>query len=146
NLRVRGTAENPILLGHVHVVSGELNFHGGKYRVARGDLNFANPFRIDPVINVEATTTVQQYEITLNFSGQASKMNLSYRSDPPLPANDIVTLLTMGQPGQESVLRTGGISQASGGFTGASALLSEAVSSQLGGRVERLFGLTHFRV
>ena len=146
NLRVRGTAENPILLGHVHVISGELNFHGSKYRVARGDLNFANPFRIDPVINVEASTTVQQYEITLNFNGQASKMNLSYRSDPPLPPNDIITLLTMGQPGQESVLRTGGIGQAGGGFTGASALLSEAVSSQLGGRVERLFGLTHFRV
>jgi translocation and assembly module TamB len=146
NLRVRGTAENPILLGHVHVLSGELNFHGSKYRVARGDLNFANPFRIDPVINVEASTTIQQYEITLNFNGQASKMNLSYRSDPPLPPNDIITLLAVGQTGQESVLRTGGINQAGGGFSGASALLSEAVSSQLGGRVERLFGITHFRV
>jgi len=145
NLRVRGNAENPILLGHIHVLSGELNFHGNKYRVARGDLNFANPFRVDPVINVEASTTVQQYEITLNFTGQASKMSVSYRSDPPLPPNDIITLLTVGQPGQESVLRTGGVTQ-TGGFTGASALLSEAVSSQLGGRVERLFGITHFRV
>jgi len=144
NLRVRGTAEHPMILGHIHVISGELYFHDSKYRVARGDLNFANPFRIDPVINVEATTTIQQYEITLNFSGQASKMSLSYRSDPPLPANDIITLLAMGQTGSESVLRTGGISQ--GSNAGASALLSEAISSQLGGRVERLFGITRFRV
>jgi translocation and assembly module TamB len=145
-LRVRGTAEHPILLGHIHVISGELAFHGSKYRVARGDLNFANPFRVDPVVNVEATTTIQQYEITLNFNGQASKLALSYRSDPPLPPNDIITLLAVGQPGQESVLRSGGTSQQGGGFTGASALLSEAISSQLGGRVERLFGITRFRV
>jgi translocation and assembly module TamB len=144
NLRVRGTAEHPILLGHIHVISGELYFHDSKYNVNRGDLNFANPFRVDPTINVEATTTIQQYEITLNFSGQASKMSLSYRSDPPLPANDIITLLALGQTGSESVVRSGGITQ--GGNTGASALLSEAISSQLGGRVERLFGITRFRV
>ena len=143
NLRVRGTAEHPILLGHIHVLSGELYFHDSKYKVARGDLNFANPFRLDPVINVEATTTIQQYEITLNFNGQASKMSLSYRSDPPLPANDIITLLAMGQTSSEAALRTGSTSQTS---MGASALLSEAISSQLGGRVERLFGITRFRV
>jgi translocation and assembly module TamB len=123
NLRVRGTAEHPILLGHIHVLSGELYFHDSKYKVARGDLNFSNPFRLDPVINVEATTTIKQYEITLNFSGQASKMSLSYRSDPPLPANDIITLLAMGQTSSEAALRTGGTQ--SGGL-GASALLSEA--------------------
>jgi translocation and assembly module TamB len=96
------------------------------------------------VINVEATTTIQQYEITLNFTGEASKLSLSYRSDPPLPANDIITLLASGQTGAESTLRTGGTTQSS--TSGASALLSEAISSQLGGRVERLFGITRFRV
>ena len=144
SLRVRGTAEHPILLGHIHVISGELYFHDSKYQVNRGDLNFANPFRLDPVISFEATTTIQQYEITLNFSGQASKMSLSYRSDPPLPPTDIISLLAMGQTSTEVATRTGGVTQP--GSTGASALLSEAISSQLGGRVERLFGITRFRV
>ncbi len=144
NLRVRGTAEHPIMLGHIHVVSGDLYFRDNHYRVTRGDLNFANPFRLDPAINVEATTNIQQYEITLNFTGQSSKMALSYRSDPPLPGNDIVTLLALGQTGSESTIRSGGGTQS--GSSGASALLSEAISSQLGGRVERLFGITRFRV
>jgi len=143
-LRVRGTAEHPILLGHIHVLSGDLYFRDNHYRVTRGDLNFANPFRLDPTINVEATTNIQQYEITLNFTGQSSKMSLAYRSDPPLPGNDIVTLLALGQTTSESTLRSGG--NASSGTAGASALLSEAISSQLGGRVERLFGITRFRV
>jgi translocation and assembly module TamB len=145
NLRVRGTWEHPILLGHIHILSGDLYFAGNRYRVTRGDLNFSNPFRLDPVLNVEATTTIQQYEITLNFNGPASKLTLAYRSDPPLPANDIITLLALGQTSSEATARSGGTSQ-SGTSSGASAILSEAVSSQVGGRVERLFGITRFRV
>jgi translocation and assembly module TamB len=144
NLRVRGTWEHPILLGHIHILSGDLYFAGNRYRVTRGDLNFANPFRLDPVLNVEATTTIQQYEVTLNFNGPASKLTLAYRSDPPLPATDIITLLALGQTSSESVARSGGTSQS--GTAGASAILSEAISSQLGGRLERLFGITRFRV
>ncbi len=144
NLRVRGTWEHPILLGHIHILSGDLYFAGNRYRVTRGDLNFSNPFRLDPVLNVEATTTIQQYEITLNFNGPASKLTLAYRSDPPLPANDIVTLLALGQTSSEATTRSGGTSQS--GTAGASAILSEAISSQLGGRLERLFGITRFRV
>ncbi len=147
SLRVRGTAEHPILLGHIHVLSGDLYFRDNRYKVSRGDLNFANPFRLDPVINFEATTNIQQYEITLNFTGQASKLSLSYRSDPPLPGNDIITLLSSGQAGSETGMRSGVTGQAgAGNNSGASALLSEAISSQLGGRVERLFGITRFRV
>jgi translocation and assembly module TamB len=144
SLRVRGTWEHPILLGHIHILSGELYFAGNRYRVSRGDLNFANPFRLDPVLNVEATTTIQQYEITLNFNGPASKLTLAYRSDPPLPANDIITLLALGQTSSESMARSGGTTQS--GTAGASAILSEAISSQLGGRLERLFGITRLRV
>lgn len=146
NLRVRGTWEHPILLGNIHILAGEMTFHGDRYRVTRGDMNFANPFRLDPVLNVEATTTIQQYEITLNFNGPASKLTLAYRSDPPLPANDIITLLALGQTSSESSIRGGGTGATQSASSGASAILSEAVSSQLGGRVERLFGITRFRV
>ena len=144
SLRVRGTWEHPILLGHIHILSGNLNFAGNRYRVSRGDLNFANPFRLDPVLNVEATTTIEQHEITLNFNGPASKLTLAYRSDPPLPTDDIITLLTLGQTTSESTVRSGGTSGS--GTSNASAILSEAISSQLGGRLERLFGITRFRV
>jgi translocation and assembly module TamB len=144
SLRVRGTWEHPIILGHIHVLAGDLLFHGNRYRVARGDINFANPFRLDPVVNVEANTQIQQYEITLNFTGPASKLTLAYRSDPPLPGNDIVTLLALGQTSAEGTTRTGGTTQSA--TSGASAILSEAVSSQLGGRLEKLFGITNFRV
>lgn len=143
DVRLRGTWDNPLLLGHIHLLSGEMPFRGNIYRLTRGDVNFSNPFRLDPVLNVEATTTISQYQVTIDFTGPASRLNLSYRSDPPLPDSDIVALLALGSPGEQSALR----SSTSGSQSyGATALLSEAISSQLGGRIERLFGISHFRV
>jgi translocation and assembly module TamB len=143
SLRLRGTWEHPILLGHIHLLSGEMSFRGNQYTVSRGDINFANPFRMDPVLNVEATTTIRQYEVTLDFTGPASRLTLAYRSDPPLPSNDIIELLALGQTGEQSSQRS--LTGQNAGV-GASAVLSEAISSQLGGRIQRLFGISHFSV
>lgn len=144
SVRLRGTWEHPILLGHIRLLSGDVNFRGNRYRLSRGDINFSKPFEINPDLNVEATTTIRQYEVTLNLAGPANHPVLTYRSDPPLPATDIVALLALGRTGEESELRTAGQRQAP--ELGATTLLSEAISSQLGGRIERLFGVSRFRV
>ncbi|HEV2287901.1 MAG TPA: translocation/assembly module TamB domain-containing protein [Candidatus Acidoferrales bacterium] len=144
SVRVRGTWEHPIVLGNVHLLSGEMAFHGNSYRLTRGDVNFTNPFRFDPVLNIEAATDINPYEITLDFTGPASRMQLSYRSDPPLPGTDIISLLALGSPGEQTAFMNASSSQTQN--FGATALLSEAISSQLGGPIEKLFGVTNFRV
>ena len=54
--------------GHIHVLSGELYFRDNRYQVTRGDLlELCEPLPPNPTINVEATTNIQQYEITLNY-------------------------------------------------------------------------------
>jgi translocation and assembly module TamB len=144
DLHLRGTWDRPIILGHIHLLGGQMSFRGNNFTLTRGDINFANPFQLDPELNIEATSTISQYAVTINFSGRASKLSLSYRSDPPLPDSDIVALLALGTTGQESALRSTG--SGSGTNYGATALLSEAISTGLGGRIEHLFGISHFRV
>jgi translocation and assembly module TamB len=144
DLRVRGTWENPILLGRISLLNGELSFAGNRYKLARGDIDFTNPFRLDPVLNVQATTNIQQYEVTLDISGPASRLALNYRSDPPLPTSDIINLLALGQATESTAYR--GASSQQTPQSGATSLLSEAISNQFGGRLERLFGITRFRV
>jgi translocation and assembly module TamB len=144
DVRLRGTWDHPILLGNVHLLGGQMAFRGNNFDLTRGDLNFANPFRLDPVLNVEATATIDQYQVTINFSGPASRLSMTYRSDPPLPDSDIIALLALGSPGEGAGLRS-----SSGGGSqnyGATALLSEAISSGIGGRIEHLFGISQFRV
>jgi translocation and assembly module TamB len=142
SVRVRGTWNRPSVLGHVHVLSGQVNFQGNTFRLNRGDMNFANPLVLDPVLNVEATTTIQQYLITVDLTGPVSSLRLSYRSDPPLPESDVISLLALGYTGEASQLRTAGQS----GQFGATALLSEAISSEVGGRIARLFGISRFQI
>lgn len=142
NVRLRGTWARPVLLGNIHLIDGQMPFRGNTYQLTRGDINFANPFRLDPILNVEATSTISQYQVTIDFSGSASHLTMNYRSDPPLPDSDIIALLALGTPGQASALRS---ASASTNY-GATALLSEAISSGLGGRIEKLFGISQFRV
>jgi translocation and assembly module TamB len=142
DVRLRGTWGRPVLLGHVHLIGGQMPFRGNTYELTRGDINFANPFRLDPILNVEATSTISQYQVTIDFSGPASRLALNYRSDPPLPDSEIIGLLALGRTGQE----TGPVSQAASQNYGATALLSEAISTGLGGRIEHLFGISQFRV
>lgn len=143
DVRLRGTWDRPVLLGHIHLLGGEMPFRGNNFELTRGDINFSNPFRLDPVLNVEATSTINQYQVTIDFSGPASHLALNYRSDPPLPDSDIVALLALGSPGEGNGLRS-----APGGAQnyGATALLSEAISTGIGGRIEHLFGISSFRV
>jgi translocation and assembly module TamB len=143
DVRLRGTWDRPVLLGHIHLLGGEMPFRGNNFELTRGDINFSNPFRLDPVLNVEATSTINQYQVTIDFSGPASHLALNYRSDPPLPDSDIVALLALGSPGEGSGLRSApGAAQ----NYGATALLSEAISTGIGGRIEHLFGISSFRV
>ena len=143
DVRLRGTWDRPILLGDVRLLGGQMAFRGNNYTLTRGDINFANPFRLDPVLNVEATSNISQYQVTLDFTGPASHLALNYRSDPPLPDSDIIALLALGSTGESSALRSQSTSSQN---YGATALLSEAISSGLGGRIQHLFGISQFRV
>ncbi|HKV49263.1 MAG TPA: translocation/assembly module TamB domain-containing protein [Candidatus Acidoferrales bacterium] len=142
DVRLRGTWDRPVILGDVHLLGGEMVFRGNNYQLTRGDINFANPFRLDPVLNIEASTTISQYQVTIDFTGPASRLQMNYRSDPPLPDSEIVALLALGNTGESAGLMSG----TSSGNYGATALLSEAISSGLGGRIEHLFGISHFSV
>ncbi|HXA56096.1 MAG TPA: translocation/assembly module TamB domain-containing protein [Candidatus Acidoferrum sp.] len=142
DVRLRGNWDRPVILGDVHLLGGEMAFRGNNFQLMRGDINFANPFRLDPVLNIEASTTISQYQVTIDFTGPASRLQLNYRSDPPLPDSEIVALLALGNTGESAGLMSGSSSQ----NYGATALLSEAISSGLGGRIEHLFGISHFSV
>ena len=97
NLQIRGTAADPVALGRVNVNSGDLLFRGNRYLLQSGTIDFVNPVRTEPVLNVGVNTTIQQYDIAMRFEGPIDKMRTSYTSDPALPPADIINLLAFGK-------------------------------------------------
>jgi len=81
--------------------------------------------------------------LTLNINGPIDRAKISYRSDPPLPSGEVLSLLALGYAPSEQQMTAGG---SAGPNLSAASLLSAAVSSGVTGRVQRLFGVTRVRV
>ncbi len=149
NLTLRGNPDHPGMLGRVQVTQGQVVFFGNKYNVDQGTISFFDPNQIQPVLDVALSTTVQGVSVTINISGPADKMKLSYNSDPPLQFSDIVSLLASGKPPtSDPVLaaRQAPPPQQNVGQAGASMLLGQAVASPVSGRLQRLFGVSKLKI
>ena len=145
DLRLRGTASNPVLLGRVNIAQGNIDIAGTKYHLERGDLLFNNPTTIAPVVDLEATARVRDYDISLGEHGPISHPTVSLRSDPPLPQSDIIALLALGRTRTESVYSSTGPSQSLTELT-SSAVLEQALASAYSSRAQRLFGASRIKI
>jgi len=147
-LRLQGNLLNPALLGRVNISGGEFQIQGTRYAVHRGDITFANPHRIDPILNLDLETRVRGYDITLTLAGPLQKMNVSYRSDPPLPFNELITLLAVGRaPITDPTLAAQQTAQArSLTQLGASSVIGQALSRPVSGRLQRFFGVSRVKL
>ncbi|MGH9782920.1 MAG: translocation/assembly module TamB domain-containing protein, partial [Terriglobia bacterium] len=142
-LRIRGTFDRPVLLGRIGIQEGELFFGGKRYTVSRGEITFVNPFRIEPILNMSVQARVQQYDISMDFIGPPDRLALTYRSDPPLATRDILALLVAGSSSPTTGEPVGAQPVPE---IGASSLLSQALTTQIGSRLDRIFGQGRIRV
>jgi translocation and assembly module TamB len=147
NLRLRGTPELPMVLGNVTVNSGEIEFFGNKYTINRGEINFNNPAKIEPIIDMDLETRERGILVDIRFAGPLNKLNFSYRSDPPLETNDIIALLAVGRtPSTAGPLASSQTAQSTNYLaTSSNSLLSQAIAPS-SGRLQRFFGVSHIKI
>ena len=147
NLRLRGTLTNPALLGRINVTQGEIVFFGNKYAINQGTISFFNAAKIEPVLNIDLETKARGVEVVLTLSGPITKLNVSYRSDPPLQFSDIVALLATGRTPSDPTLavRDSGQSQ-SFQQLGADTLIGQAIANPVAGRLQRFFGVSRLKI
>ena len=86
--------------------------------------------------------------VTINFAGPINKLNVSYRSDPPLSNADIIALLafgrTRGQGGVYSTAQPGGNTRDTAAAS--NAILGQALDATFSDRVQRLFGASRVKI
>ncbi len=148
DLRVRGSAIKPVILGNVAVTQGEINFFGTRYTITRGTVSFLNAARIQPVLDLDLETIVRAVTVNMNVSGPMDKLNITYRSDPPLHSQDIVALLAVGRtPGSTTVAPQSNVaSVGTGVFAGTQTLLGQAMSAGVSSRLNRFFGVSRVKI
>lgn len=147
-LRLRGNPYTPVLLGTVTVNQGEVNFFGNRYFIDRGEISFLNPLKMEPILNLDLRTRVRSIDVTLTFSGPLDKLNINYRSDPPLQLNEIIALLTVGRApaGSPSLAEAQSEAAQSWQQIGASALVGQAVAAPIAGGLQKFFGVSRIKI
>ena len=143
DVRLRGTAAKPTLLGRADVTEGELYFNGTKFRLERGEVSFLGPSGIRPSLDLQMTTRVRDYDITVSLTGPPDKLKLQYRSEPPLPEADIVSLLALGRTREESAQQQGNSVL---GTDASNAILAGALNAAVSNRVQSLFGGSRIKI
>jgi translocation and assembly module TamB len=136
NLTAVGNLAQPVLLGRVALTSGEVFFLSKRFAIQSGTIAFANTVRTEPVLNVSASTTVEQYNITIDLTGPLDRLRTSYTSDPALPTADVINLLAFGQTTAEAA------SAATPASVGAESAVASAVSGQVASQVQKLAGIS----
>ncbi len=139
DLNVRGTVAQPSVLGTIRITDGSATFAGTNYELERGIIYFSNPVRIDPTIDLDVTTRIENYDITVGVHGDMTNLKPTYRSSPPLTEADIFNLLALGKTQEESQISSQQQTQAGTDPT-TSAILSGALNATVSSRVSKLFG------
>lgn len=146
-LRLRGTPARPVLLGRVSITQGQVQFFGTDYKINRGEINFVNPVTIEPRVDLDLETRVRGITVSINFAGPLNKLNMSYRSDPPLQSSEILALLAVGRtPTSVTTLGAGTLNGQGLLSGGGNAILSSAMSAPSNNRLQRFFGVTRLKI
>jgi translocation and assembly module TamB len=140
NLRVQGTAADPVLLGRVNVTGGDIMFRGARYEIQPSTVAFVDPYRIQPQLNASVDTTVKEYKIHMQFRGTLDRLRTTYTSEPPLPEADVINLLVFGKTSEEQAANP------TPGNVAAESAIASAVSSQVTGRIQHVAGISSISI
>ena len=143
NLTATGAFASPVLLGDIDLASGDLFFQDRTFRVIHGRLSFVDPLNTEPYLDFRGETYVKDYRVTLNMSGPVSRLKPEFSSSPPLPPEEVLSLLALGES-----FRRMSYSYSSDRSTAlnTASLLTYQIADQAKRRTSGLFSLDRFRI
>jgi autotransporter translocation and assembly factor TamB len=95
-LVLRGTVAQPTILGTVETQDGRVTFRRNRFVLENAVVRFDDPGRINPYIDLRATTRIRTYDVTMWLSGRADDLTIRLASEPPLAQEDLLALVTVG--------------------------------------------------
>ncbi len=147
DLDIKGTVNSPALTGHVEATGGTLSFQGKKYSITRGNVDFVDPLRIDPIVDVQAETDVRDYRVILGITGRGDRLHLDIHSDPPLSQVEIVSLISGVKTMEELEAEGSAVPTSDAMFkSGATSILGDLLQEKIAGSAFERLGLTRVRI
>ncbi len=135
DLHVSGKMNKPILSGQAKVESGTIHYQKKDFDVKRGVIDFINPYKIEPTLDIKSEVLVRNWVISLEVSGPPDQLQFLFSSDPSEEDQDILSLLMIGKTTRELIEGEGGASRST------EQMLAEMISSTFGEDIKKRSGL-----
>lgn len=97
DLRIGGTSAAPRIAGGLDLIRGTYSFAGKEFDVDRGKISFEGDDFTNPVIDIEANTTVEDVTATILVAGTAQAPRISFTSTPALAQDEVLARLLFGR-------------------------------------------------
>jgi len=101
NVTISGTVVNPVITGRAKIIEGTIVYQKREFEIDTGVIDFVDPYKIDPDINLAAKTRIRDWDINLKISGKTDNLNFQLFSDPQETHEDILSLLIAGKTTKE---------------------------------------------
>jgi translocation and assembly module TamB len=104
DLRIRGTAESPLVSGGFDLERGSFSLATGRLNFTEGRVSFNGAGlqnRIDPTLDFTAQATIADTTATMHITGLADAPVFEFSSTPAKPPDEIMALLLFGAPTQQ---------------------------------------------
>ncbi len=124
DIRIQGSPLAPMVSGRSTIDPGTIQQYNKEFTLTRGIIDFINPYKIEPEIDIQALHEVRDWDITLSVTGTPEELIFSLTSDPELEQADITSLLLRGRTTNELISSEGGTT-----FSPENALAQFAASS-----------------
>jgi len=140
DLRIHGTLNAPLVSGRAEVPTGTITYQKRSFELKRGYIDFLNPYKIEPTLDIEGKADIRKWTVYLKVSGTPDNLNFKLTSTPAEEHGDILSLLLIGKTPRELIEKEGGNSQAPG------QILAQMISETFGEDLKKATGLDIFQV
>jgi translocation and assembly module TamB len=98
NVQLKKDPRQPfVLFGGLNTVRGTYRFRGKLFQITQGELMFVGQEDLNPPVNIEARTEVDDVTILIRLTGTFQHLNLDFDSDPPMDQADIISYILFGR-------------------------------------------------
>lgn len=141
DLHITGNMKNPVISGRAQIKEGKIFFNKNTFVVKKGVIDFLNPYKIDPVIEIKSFTKKREWLITLDVSGTMDQLKITFSSEPFLEQGDILSILLFGKTTKELVEGEGKNSSQS-----TEQMVAKLIASTFGEDIKNMAGLDIFEI
>jgi autotransporter translocation and assembly factor TamB len=131
DIKINGTFIKPVLTGRLAVIEGTVTFQNNEFTVTRGVVDFLNPLKTEPTVDIKGETKVRDWTIDLTIEGGFDNLQFKLNSTPTEEPADILSLLIIGKTSRE-------LTQSQTGLTvSPTAMAAEMLASNYSGQIKK---------